>query len=184
MAKVFKLRRFGHLLWESEKVTTIRGMMDQQLASLEPGELLLVDATGVDMLDFVFAQDLIGRILLELPVTCPGSFLALTGMSPHVTVNIQKALEDMDLICLMTGEKGWELMGKNHPADGATLRAIAQSPDGLTARELAAAFNVKLTAMNQRVSKLLKRAILRREKCLSPSGREEYRYKAAPQPTE
>ena len=180
MVKVFKLRRYGHLLWESDKVATIRGMMDQQLSSLDHGDLLLVDGKGVDMLDFVFAQELLGRVLLELPVTYPGRFLALSGLSPHVATNIQKALEDIDLFCLLDGKDGWELIGKRHPADLTTLRAVAESPDGLTTRELAAVFDVKLTAMNQRVSKLLKRGILRRERTLSPAGREEYLYTAAP----
>jgi predicted transcriptional regulator len=67
-------------------------------------------------------------------------------------------------------------LGKLHPADQTTFDAIAQAREPITAAELSGQLGVNLTAMNERLSKLARLGLVRREKGISPAGREQYLY--------
>ena len=57
-----------------------------------------------------------------------------------------------------------------------TFDAIVRAKEPITAAELSSQLDVNLTAMNERLSKLARMGLVRREKGTSPAGREQYLY--------
>ena len=72
--------------------------------------------------------------------------------------------------------KRLELIGKVHPSDLETFAAIVKVKAPATAAALEDQLEVNLTAMNERLSKLVGLGVIRRRKAVSPAGREQYEY--------
>jgi len=132
----------------------------------------------VEVFDFSFANELFGRTLLSLPHEHPGRFLVVENLSPYVRENLTKALESLGLLMIERAGDQLALIGKVHPADQETFLAIAASPEAVTASALRNELDMNLNAINERLSKLSGLGVVRRERGLSPAGREQYRYHA------
>jgi predicted transcriptional regulator len=72
---------------------------------------------------------------------------------------------------------GLGLIGKFHPADQETFAAIVASNEPISAGVLSKQLGINLTAMNERLSKLISLALVRREIATSAAGREQYEYR-------
>jgi len=70
----------------------------------------------------------------------------------------------------------YELIGKAHPADVETFNALSQLRRPTTAAALADMFRVNLTAMHERLNKLVEAGVMRREASTSAAGRVQYLY--------
>ena len=68
MDKKFPLREFGPQLWTREKARPIRSRVGDELESLKIGDVLAIDASGVEVFDFSFAAELFGKTLSTLGV--------------------------------------------------------------------------------------------------------------------
>jgi len=177
MEKRFALGQFGPQLWTREKARPIRSRLGDVLESLKAGDVLAIDASGVEVFDFSFAAELFGKTLSTLGVEYPGRFLIVEGLTDCTRENLNQALEGSNL--LMIERKGGRLglLGKVHPADEATFAGILKAGEAVSAGALSQKLDVNLTAMNERLSKLSSMGIVRREKSSSASGREQYVYK-------
>jgi hypothetical protein len=175
--KEFALKKFGAQLWTREKARPIRSRLGDVLESLRAGDVLAIDASGVEVFDFSFAAEFFGKTLSTLGVKYPGRFLIVEGLTDCARENLHQALEGLNLLMIERQADGLRLLGKVHPAAAATFAAILGSGEAVSAGALSRKLGVNLTAMNERLSKLSNLGIVRREKSSSASGREQYMYK-------
>jgi hypothetical protein len=177
MEKKFTLREFGPQLWTREKARPIRSRLCDVLESLKAGDVVAIDASGVEVFDFSFAAELFGKTLSTLGVEYPGRFLIVEGLTDCTRENLNQALEGSNLLVIERKGGKLRLLGKVHPADEATFAGILNAGEAESAGALSQKLDVNLTAMNERLSKLSNLGIVRREKSSSASGREQYVYK-------
>lgn len=177
MEKTFILSESGRHLWTREKARPIRSRVGDVLGSLSAGDVLAIDASGVEVFDFSFAAELFGKTLSTLGVEYPGRFLVVEGLTDCARENLNQALEGLNLLMIERRADGHTLLGKVHPADAATFAEILASGEAVSTNSLSRKLEVNLTAMNERLSKLCSLGIVRREKSSSASGREQYVYK-------
>jgi len=177
MEVTFTLSEYGRQLWTREKARPIRSRVGDVLESLKAGDVLAIDAAGVEVFDFSFAGELFGKTLSTLGVEYPGRFLIVSGLTDCARENLNQALEGLNLLMIEQRAEGPTLLGKVHPADEATFAEILAAGEAVSAGTLSRKLDVNLTAMNERLAKLSSMGIIRREKSSSASGREQYVYK-------
>lgn len=178
MEKRFLLGEHGKQLWTREKAKEIRSQLQAMLQDLNVGETLVIDVKGVEVFDYSFANEFFAKTLLSIPVDYPGRFLVVENLTAYTRENLEKTLESVGLAMIERKGKTLHLLGKLHPADQKTFDAIVRAKEPITAVELSSQLDVHLTAMNERLSKLTKLGLVRREKGTSPAGREQYLYAA------
>ncbi len=176
MERRFLLGEYGKHLWTREKAQGIRSQLQEKLQELSIGDTLVIDVKDVEVFDYSFANELFAKILLTLPVDHPGKFLVVEHLTAYARENLEKTLESVGVAIIERRGRKLYLLGKVHPADQRTFDAIAQAKEPVSAASLADQLTVNLTAMNERLSKLTKLGLVRREKGTSPSGREQYLY--------
>lgn len=176
MKQKFSLQPYGPHLWTRDRAREIRASLQVALEALGSGDVLVIDLEGIEVFDFSFANELFGRTLLSLPVDYPGRFVVVTHLNPYTRENLSQALASLGLVIIEREEDTLSLLGKAHPADEATFQALAQAGKPIAATELADRLRVNLTAMNERLSKLVRLSVVGREKATSPAGREQYLY--------
>jgi hypothetical protein len=176
MEERIQLVRHGKQLWTRETARKIRGEVEGALEKLGSGDVAVIDAKGVDVFDYSFANELFGRTMLALPREYPGRFVVVENLTGYTRENLVRALEGMNIAMLERTKKGPHLIGKFHPSDQATFDAITTHGEGATASMLSEKLKVGLNAMNERLSKLVGLGVVRRESATSPAGREHYEY--------
>lgn len=177
MEKKFALKQFGTQLWTRETARPIRSRLLNELELLREGDVLSIDASSVEVFDFSFAAELFGKGLSRLSVDYPGRFVIADGLSEAARENLNQALEAASLIMIERHGGDYRLLGKVHPFDGETFRAILDAGEAVSAAALGKKLDVNPTAMNERLSKLNSLGVVRREKSSSASGREQYVYR-------
>lgn len=178
MERTFRLADHGGpQLWTREKAREVRATLAAALDRLQPGDALVIDAAGIDVFDYSFANELFGKTVLSLAKEYPGRFLLIEHLTPYAHENLEKALEGIGLQMIERHRRTLGLIGKVHPVDQATFDAINRAKHPSTASSLATTLNANLTAINERLTKLMTLGIVRREKTLSAAGREQYEYR-------
>ena len=112
--------------------------------------MVVIDAKGVEVFDYSFANELFGKTLLSLSNEYSGRFVIVENLTTYTTENLTKALEGLNLAMIQRKGKRLELIGKVHPTDSDTFAAIAKGKSPITAAELKDRLETNLTAMNQR----------------------------------
>ena len=177
MEHVFRLNQFGkRQLWTREKARTIRAQLVSELEELQEGDVLVIDASDVEVFDFSFANELFGRTVIELPQSYPGRFVVVENLLKYAKENLERALEGMGLSMIERQGETLRLIGKVHPIDKQTFVAVAKRETPATAAQLSERLGVGLNAVNERLSKLVGLGLVRRETSTSPAGREQYEY--------
>ncbi len=177
MEKHFNLGRFGAHLWTKEKGRQIRSQVAAVLDTLGTGDVLVIDAAGVEAFDFSFATELFCKTLLTIGAEYPGRFLIVENLTECASENLEKALESLNVTIIERKRGKLMLVGKVHPTDQETFAEIVGAGDAVSAGALSRKLEVNLTAMNERLSKLTNLGVVRREKGSSGSGREQYVYR-------
>lgn len=176
METTLQLVEFGKQLWTRERAREIRARLVALLENLREGDALVVDAQGVEVFDYSFANELFGKTILSLPNEHPGRFFLVENLTTYTHENLAKALESLSLMMIERKGKKLQLIGKVHPADVETFNAIIQTKGPVHATALKDKLGVTLTAMNERLSKLTGMGVVRRERAVSAAGREQYQY--------
>ncbi len=177
MEKKFTLKQFGNQLWTRETARPIRARLSDMLETMRVGEILSIDASGVDVFDFSFASELFGKGLSRLGVDYPGRFVVAEGLTESARENLNQALEASNLIMIERHGNELRLIGKVHQFDRETFTGILDAGQAVSAASLGKKLDVSPTAMNERLSKLNNFGVIRREKSSSASGREQFIYK-------
>jgi len=176
MEESFQLGRYGAQLWTREKARQIRDDLTKKLEALSPGDVLTINAKGVEVFDYSFANELFGKTLLTLPHEFPGRFLVIENLTRYTRENLSKALEGMNLTMIEKTEKKLKLLGKVSAIDEQTFLAITKLKKPITANELKEKLKINLNAANERLSKLVTMGLARRQSSVSAAGREQYEY--------
>jgi hypothetical protein len=172
-----ELKRYGGpQLWTRQKAREIRADITQELEELAVGGTLVLDAGEIEVFDYSFANELFGKTLLSVPVDYPGRFVVVENLTEYTRENLAQALESLGLIIAERAGETTRLLGKVHPADEETFCAVQAARRAVSASELKDRFRLNATAMNERLSKLVRLGLLRRDKAVSSSGREQYQY--------
>ncbi len=177
MEKCFGLKRHGVHLWTREKARQIRSQVSGALEGLATGDVLVIDAAGVEVFDFSFANELFGKTIASLAAEYPGRFVIVENLTEYASENLSKALESSHLMMIERRQGKFGLLGKVHPADRETFAEIVSAGKAVSAGALSKKLEVNLTAMNERLSKLTNLGLVRRERGSSASGREQYVYR-------
>jgi hypothetical protein len=164
----------GPTLWTRPEGARLRPHAEELLATLNPGDALIIDLKGIEAFDFSFANEYFGKLILRLQEH-PGRFLLLEHANTYVEENLTHALESLGLLILHRKGRTLRLLGKAHAADQQTLDAFAKRRS-ITAADLAATLQLNTTAANERLKKFTTLGILRRERTSSDAGREQYTY--------
>lgn len=176
MEKRFGLGRFGRQLWTRERAREIRQEVETMLQALAAGDVLTIDAENVEVFDFSFANELFGKLLIGLSGDHPGRFVVVEHLTAYTRENLAKALESMNLAMFERKSNRLEVLGKFHPVDLETYKAVAQAKEPITATALSDKLKVNINAMNERLNKLVSLSLIRREKGVSGAGREQFEY--------
>lgn len=163
-------------LWTRDLAKTIRAELLKVLEGAAEGDVVAIDAKGIEVFDYSFANELFGKTLLSLAGEFPGRFLIVENLTDYSAENLGKALESLALLMIHRRGNRIELIGKPHSADEETFRAIVGSRKPVTASELKDRLKLNLTTMNERLSKLANLGVVRRWKSTSPAGREQFEY--------
>lgn len=170
------LVEFGEHLWTRERARAPRERVESMLEEAQPGDTVVIDAKGVEVFDYSFANELFGKTLLRLPKEHPGRFLLVEHLTKYTHENLAKALESLNLMMIAREGRRLKLIGKLHPTDAETFDAIDAAKEPVTATVLKDRLGINLTAVNERLHKLTGMGIVRREKGRSSVGREVYSY--------
>lgn len=176
MEHIFPLQRYGRHLWTRERGGEIRAALEALLDTLVPGQVVVLDLEGVDVFDFSFANELFGRTLLHLADDYPDRFVVVDHLNEYTRENLSQALASLGLLIIERKEGAYHLLGKVHATDEATFAALIRTGRPISAAELASVLGIQLTAMNERLAKFARLAIVWRQKATSPAGREQYLY--------
>jgi STAS-like domain of unknown function (DUF4325) len=177
MERRFRLSRFGFHFWTRAKAKQIRARLMSQLEALDAGDVLVVDLAEVEAFDFSFADELFGKTIFTLGIEHPGRFVIVENLTECTTENLTRALETLNLAIIERRNQKLRLLGKVHPVDRETFEGVVGG-GAVTAGALSKTLQVNLTAMNERLSKLVGLSVVRRERGSSASGREQYVYRA------
>lgn len=163
-------------LWTREKARELRNDIDKTLASLEQSDALVLDIQGVEVFDYSFANELFGKTILSLTNEFKNRFFIVENLTDYTRENLDKALESLNMIMIERRKGALQLIGKVHPADSQTFDLIKHSQKPVTAIELKDKLNINLTAVNERLSKLVQYGVIMRETGISGAGRQQYVY--------
>lgn len=178
MERVLRLGEHAKHLWTRDLGRAWRTRLEAMLDELSTGDMAVIDAHGVEVFDYSFANELFGRALMSLPGTYPGRFLIVENLTEYTRENLEKALESLGLAMIERERGELRLLGKVHPVDQETFAAIVRAKEPVTAAALRDQLGINLTAVNERLSKLTDLRFVRRDKGISPAGREQYVYSA------
>src|SRR5574341_401987 len=96
MEKRFVLSGGDPQLWTREKAREKRGALTPLLDASEPGDTIVIDAGGVEVFDYSFANEFFGKTILSLS-QYPGRFVIVENLTSYTRENLIKALESMNL---------------------------------------------------------------------------------------
>ena len=178
MEERVRLREFGSQLWGRETARRVRARLVGILETMRAGDVLVVDAAGVNAFDFSFAAELFSKTLATLAGEFPGRFVVVENPNECTGENLAEALGRSNLVMIVRKQGEVSLLGKAHPADQQTFAEIIRTRDAVSAVALSRKLEVNLTAMNERLSKLTSLGLVRRERASSTAGREQYVYRS------
>lgn len=176
MERRLRLAEHGPHLWTRGLASELRGQINELLGALEPGDSLVLDLEEVEAFDYSFANEFFGRAMIDLPSAHPGRFLLVENVDGFAREDLGNALDALGLAMVERRNGALGLIGKAHPADRETFAVIVQVEGPVTAATLSEHLGLNLTTMNERLGKLSSAGLIRRERGVSPAGREPYQY--------
>ena len=159
----FQVAQFGPRLGTRMEGEQAREQLFALLRSLPDGGQVRISLEGIDVLSTSFADELIGRTLQPLTIGEFGDrMMILETPALDLADGIDAKLAQRQLAMLCLTKDAWHLVGKHAPAMEETLRLIIER-ETTTARELAADLGLQMNACVNRVARLAKLRLIRRE---------------------
>ena len=205
--KTQSLGDYGNILAMRPMGRKVQEALDAELRQMPPGGVLVLDFSGVDMMDYSFADEALGTLYSRMSAKeYPDRFLILAvddgELSEALMENVEVALSRREVAALVVpksivpdviallqqvGEETdaekrqnleWRVVGGLPGHLVDTLRAIMDRYQ-VTVRELADTLKIdSATACNNRVAKLYQLHLVRREAAIVPEGGRLYSYSA------
>lgn len=178
MEKRLSLKKYtsNKQLWTRERAREVRADLIELLETSEVAEKIFIDASGIEVFDYSFANELFGKTQLSLANEYPGRFLVVENLSEYTEENLINALESLNLSMIERRQTKYRLIGKVHPAYQQTFESIVKAKGGVTVNAIQDQLRINLTAASERLAKLVKMGLIRRQKAASVAGREQYLY--------
>lgn len=88
----FRLARFGHDLLTRDRAAPVRAELRREMEALESGGQLVVDMDGVGAITPSFADELLGRLLLEVGETTFRARIKLRTSDATVRLLVNRVL--------------------------------------------------------------------------------------------
>ncbi|MDV2502851.1 MAG: hypothetical protein RX318_02710 [bacterium] len=152
----------------------VREAVEERLRSLGPRTLVTLDFSGVGIVDYSCADEVVAKLITRLQGQEYGEkFLRLKGLNPTQRENVEVALERKRLCIPAVSDGGaLEVIGVLQPYLVETLRGL-HDHGSLTARYLADLEDIELTTASTRLATAYKlRLMARREVHLEEGGRQ------------
>ena len=159
----FRIAQFGPRLGTRMEGEQAREQLFALLRSLPGTGQVRVSLEGIDVLSTSFADELIGRTLHPL---IHGEFgdrtliLETPALDLADGIDVKLAQRQLAMLCLT--KDSWHLVGAHTPAMKETLGLIIER-ETTTAKELAAVLGLQMNACVNRVARLAKLHLIRRE---------------------
>jgi len=159
----FHIAQFGTRLGTRMEGEAARAELSTLLRSLPERGQVRVSLEGLDVLSTSFSDELIGRTLHQMTI---GEFGARTMVleSPSLELadggDVKLAQRQLAMLCLIDGN--WCLIGAHTPVMKETLRPIIEK-GRTTSKELATELHLQMNTCVNRVARLAKLLLIRRE---------------------
>lgn len=164
--------------WGRPAAREKRLAVEALLESARAGDVVVLDAEGLEAFDSSFASEFFCRLARDVPSTYAGRFLVIEHLGQLARENLEDALTIAALAMIERTEGGrLQLIGKLHPVDHETFAAVAAAEEPVASSELKDKLGVaSVPAMNERLGKLVSLGLVRRARSTSPAGREQFVY--------
>lgn len=161
--------------WTRDKGTEVRNKFLDEFQSSEEN-VLEIDFTGVEIVDFSFASEVIAIPVSRLSGELSGKHIIIKGMNKAVEENVCVAVERAQLCVLVVeSEKIWKLIGKCSEALFKTFEMIVNFKKTDTPT-LAEKLDTTVSVLNNRLRVLLDLGLVKKEESSAPSGGKQYIY--------
>lgn len=180
MEKAYAIAQGRPAYWGRQPAREKREQVEALLEAAAPGDAVVLDAAGLEAFDSLFASEFFCRLMREFPTAHEGRFVVVEHLGEVTRHNLETALTAAGLAMIERQEGGQlQLIGKLHPVDQETFAAITGGSGTATAAELKEKLGVaSVPAANERLGKLVNMGLVRRERAISPAGREQFVYSA------
>ena len=159
----FEVAQFGPRLGTRMEGEQAREQLVALLRSLPDAGQVRISLEGIDVLSTSFSDELIGRTLHALTLGEFGNrtlILETPVLDLADGIDVKLAQRQLAMLCLV--EESWHLIGAQTPAMAETLGLIIDKGQ-TTAKELAGALGLQMNACVNRVARLAKLHLIRRE---------------------
>lgn len=177
----FSLIKYGEKkLWGRDKGKRIREQILEYFYSnnfnVQNDEILQIDFTGVDIVEFAFVTEMLVVLISRLSGEMKGKHVVLSGIAPLIKENIGIALEKAKQVALVIEEGGsWSLIGKCSDQIRQTFTAVVEK-GSVGTPTLAEILNTNIHSVNNRLKVLLSFGLVKRTEIIAPSGGIQYIY--------
>jgi len=173
--KVFRVAMgsFHSLLVTRSRGKQVKELISLQLQNDKDWQVLLLDFTEVQVLDYSWADECIAKLAAEVNADLYGSRgIIVTSCTDDQAENISAALLQRNLTLLRLHETEWTLLGELKEPFLSTLSFVNQQRK-VTARDVADYFQLAINTASNRLSEIYKRHLaLRQEEVLTSGGKQ------------
>jgi len=142
------------------------------------GDVLYLDFSGVEIIDYSFADEAIAKTVSRLLAGEMGDkCIVLTNLNPAWAENLDVALKQRQIAVLTDGPAGQGVLGTLKDHLRRTLDYV-NSRQSVTARELGEATGLNVGAANNRLAELWRQRLLRRSDVIPAGGGRQYVYES------
>ncbi len=140
-------------------------------------DILLIDFTGVEIVDFSFSSEVIAVLISRLSGELFGKHVVLTGLNNFVQENVAMALEKAEICSIVWSQhfNQCELIGKC--SDGLLqLFTLIRDLKKTDSPSLANTLNTTVQVINNRLRILTNLGLVKRVDVTAPTGGKQYEY--------
>ena len=159
----FEIAQFGPRLGTRMEGEQAREQLLALLNSLPDAGQVRVSLAGIDVLSTSFSDELIGKTLHQVTIGEFGNrtmILETPALDLADGIDVKLAQRQLAMLCLT--KDSWHLIGSHTPAMSETLGLIIDKGQ-TTAKELAGELGLQINACVNRVARLAKLHLIRRE---------------------
>jgi hypothetical protein len=161
-------------LWGRESGRRVRALIEGELDNISRESVLILDFSGIEVMDVSFASEVVSKLLLLAP-NLEDKFVQLRNLSSVSRENLIPALKQIDAIAVELSPKK-QLIGNSSPLDIESFDTILGFKQPVSASQLSTKLGIRITAVNERVGKLVRKGVVRRTRSTSEAGRDQYLY--------
>ncbi len=171
-----QMSQYGKILVTRKLGEQIRSALSELLDERREPMVLELDFTGVAIVDYSFADEVIVRILVHtLAKTYGEKYLVLLGLNPDLAENIAVSLRQRGYGLQVQDGDGWQVIGscKDHLQQAL---AMINQRRCITARDLADDQGLAINTASNRLMDLYRAGLAYRLERILPGGGKQYIY--------